>query len=215
MFIFPHHLFVPMQGKRPDPWQKGRQLLCIPDWDPPWQTPLGSQPIEGLGFWLPWGCCLLFHLGTPNVCRTFHPRLTFLSLVFSFFLPLSLLAVTLSPLRCLRPDRASLETWGLSLSCPLGNASSLWVCAFQRWKGAECCPEWQQVTKNFQKKWAKPFPFLYWGLLSLPRPRHTGPHSARSGRLSKSKWREAQLISVHSLKFQVKGGRGRNNEVFN
>lgn len=33
------------------------------------------------------------------------------------------------------------------------------------------------------------------------------PGSARSEWLSKSKWEEAQLISVRSLKSQVKGGR--------
>lgn len=53
-----------------------------------------AAPLHSwLGCWLPWGCHLLFHLGSPNVCRTFHPRLTFLSLSFPSFSPfLSLLS---------------------------------------------------------------------------------------------------------------------------
>lgn len=66
--------------------------------------------------------------------------------------------------------------------------------------------KWQQVTKIFQKQWTNPFPFLYRELPLLRGPRQTEPNSARSGWLSKSKCKEVQLISVHSLKSQVKGG---------
>lgn len=126
--------------------------------------------------------------------------------VFSFLLHLSLLAVTPSPLHHLHPAGGFSGSPVVSLSCPLGNVGSSQVCAFQRCKGAERCSRQQQVTKNFPKPRAKPSPFLYQELPSLPSPWHTEPDSARSEWLSKSKWEEAQLISVRSLKSPVKGG---------
>lgn len=215
MFIFPRHLFVPMQGKRPDPqWKEGSSsalLTGIPPGKPHWLPSPRRDWDSGCrgavacsSTWGPQMCAGPSTQDWPFFLLSFPSFSPFLSLL-SPLLPSA--ASALTGLRW-RPE-VSPSAAPLQMPVPWG------VCAFQRWKGAECCPEWQQVTKNFQKKWAKPFPFLYWELLSLPRPRHTGPHSARSGWLSKSKWREAQLISVHSLKLQVKGGRGRNNEVFN
>lgn len=57
----------------------------------PLANPTGFPAHAGTG--IPAAMGLLFHLGSPNVCRTFHPRLTFLSLSFPSFSPfLSLLS---------------------------------------------------------------------------------------------------------------------------
>lgn len=97
-----------------------------------------SKPRWGTSLWrdwdarLLWGCCMLLHPGSPNVCRTFHPRLTCLSLPFPSFSPfLSLLSPCL-PSAASALLGGSLETRGLSLGSPLRNVRSSQVCAFQR-----------------------------------------------------------------------------------
>lgn len=73
-----------------------------PDQDPPWQTPLGDQSTEGLGCLATTGL-LPAPPGKPKRVQDFPPKIDLSFSVFSFFLPLSLLAVTPSPLCRLRP----------------------------------------------------------------------------------------------------------------
>ena len=133
LYSAPHHLFVLMAGEGTRSPQKGEAapphlLTGIPPGKPRWVT----SPRRDWDAWPPRGCRPLLHLESPNVCRTFRPRLTFLSLSFSCFSPfLSLLSPCLPSAASALPG-GSLETRGRSIGCPLRNVRSLQVCAFQR-----------------------------------------------------------------------------------
>lgn len=181
----------------------------------PWQTPRGSQPMQGLGLWVPWGCHLLFHLGSPNVCRTFHPRLTFLSLSFPSFSPfLSLL----SP--CLPSAASALKglRWGPEVSPSASPLEMSVPCGFVLSRDEKVLnaalkgSRWPKTSKKKEQN-----PFLFCTESSCHCPGHsTWGHTlpGADGCQNPSGEKPSWFLSI-PLNCKLRGGRGRNNEVFN
>ena len=91
------------RGRDQIPAERGGSSSTSPDRDPPRQTPLGDQPAEGLGCLATTGLSPASPPGKPKRVQDFPPKIDLSFSVFFLFLPLSLLAVTLSPLCRLCP----------------------------------------------------------------------------------------------------------------
>lgn len=119
--------------------------------------------------------------GSPGLCRDSHSTSTFLSL-FSFFLPLSLLAVTPSPLHSIRPSH-SCACWHFTGRPP----SKRQICTVfyfpeqqQQQKvpnAARSCSRWPKLSKKLSKYISFSVP----GAPAAPWAEQRGSCSARSG----------------------------------
>lgn len=90
-FIPPIIFLCCCRGRDQIPGGRGVSPSVSPDGDPPRQTPLGSQPMDGPGCSAATGLSPAPPPGKPKHVQDFPPKIDLSFSVFSFFLPLSLL----------------------------------------------------------------------------------------------------------------------------
>lgn len=180
----------------------------------PQRALLGDQPMEASGCSAATGLLPAPSTQETQTCAGLSAP------DWPFFLCLLLLSLPFSP--CCHPISSPppLPCLGICWKPEVSPSAALFkkrqilvgLC-FPETKRFRTLPQMAAGDRNLPslKEMSKPlsfFPFPYPELPPLPRPWQTGQSSASSRWLSKSKRKEAQLISVRSLKLQIKGGEG-------
>lgn len=161
------------RGRDQIPGERGDSSSASPDQDPrPRQTPLGDQPTERLGCSAATGLWLAPPPRKPKCVQDFPPKIDLSSSVFSFFLPLSLLAVTPFPLRRLCPAEGFAGNPRSLPRLPPLKCQILAGLCFPEMKRCRMLPQMAAGDQKLPKKKKKRDPFLFCTKSSRRCPGH-------------------------------------------